>query len=299
MSAEIVSVGAWAAFDRILALDGELNDGATVSVLSYPPHEQVFFGDCSINVAAAAAALGARSALATVVGDDFDTSGYPDHLNTLGVDLRGVVIHPGATSGWNLNISTPDASSFCISHRDASRFQDRYTVPGELVTEASWLVVSESFGRYTLDAARRAHHAGVPVALNGMVGSAGPMAREFLSIASLLVINRAEMETLGEMVGAGHGPLRRVITQGFRGAQVIDGERQWRIEAVAPRRVADPTGAGDAFTAATVVGLSSGLALPDAARLGSAAASFVIEEVGCQTNLPTLEALEDRLEGRP
>ena len=298
MTAEIVSVGAWAAFDRILALEGEVEDGATVSVMSHPPHEEVFFGDCSINVAAAAAALGAGAALATVVGEDFETSGYRDHLEALGVDLRGVVIHPGATSGWNLHISTPGGLSFCISHRDASRFQDSYTVPGEVVTEAQWLVVSESFGRYTLDAARLAHSAGVPVVLNGMVGSAGPMAPDFLDVASLLVINRAEMGALAEMVGPDHGPLRRVITEGSRGAQVIDGERQWRIEAVAPRRVADPTGAGDAFTAATVVGLSSGLALPDAARLGSAAASFVVEEVGCQTNLPTLEALENRLEGR-
>ncbi|MDE0231898.1 MAG: PfkB family carbohydrate kinase [bacterium] len=298
MTVEIVSVGAWAAFDRILALDGEADDGATVSVLSHPPHEEVFFGDCSINVAAAAAALGAGAALATVVGDDFETSGYREHLETLGVDLRGVAIHPGATSGWNLNISTPGGSSFCISHRDASRFQDSYSVPGELVTEARWVVVSESFGRYTLDAARLAHRAGVPVALNGMVGSAGPLATEFLDIAALLVINRAEMDALAEMVGADHGPSRRVITEGPRGAQVIDGERQWHTQAVAPRRVADPTGAGDAFTAATVVGLSSGLALPEAARLGSSAASFVVEEVGCQTNLPTRRALEERLEGR-
>lgn len=299
MTAEIVSVGAWAAFDQILALDGEVDDGATVAVLSHPPPEEVFFGDCSINVAATAAALGARSGLATVVGDDFETSGYRDHLEALGVDLRGVVIHSGATSGWNLNISTPAGSSFCISHRDASRYQDSYTVPGDLVTGASWLIVNESFGRYTLDAAQLAHSAGVAVALNGMVGSAGPMAGDFLSLASLLVINQAEMEVLSEMVGPDRVPPRRVITEGSRGAQVIDGDARWRIEAVAPRRVADPTGAGDAFTAATVVGLSSGLALSDAARLGSAAASFVIEEAGCQTNLPTMQALEDRLDTGP
>ena len=298
MSAQIVSVGAWAAFDRILALDGELGDGATVSVLSHPPHEAVFFGDCSINVAATAAALGAGTALATVVGEDFDTSGYRDHLETLGVDLAGVVIHPGVTSGWNLNISTPGGASFCISHRDAARFQDSYSVPEGLFTNAGWLIVSESFGRYTLDAAQRAHRAEVKVALNGMVGSAGPSAADFLSVASLLVINRAEMEVLTQMVGSDQVPSRRVVTEGSRGAQVIDGERQWSVDAIKPRRVADPTGAGDAFTAATVVGLSSGLSLADAARMGSAASSYVIEEVGCQTNLPTLEALEDRLEGR-
>lgn len=297
MSADIVSVGAWAAFDRILALDSEVNDGATVSVLSHPPHDEVFFGDCSINVAAIAAGLGARTALATVVGEDFDTSGYRDHLDKLGVDLRGVIVHPGATSGWNLNISTPEGASFCISRRDASRFQDSYTVPEEVITGASWLIVSESFRRYTLDAALRAHRAGVSVALNGMVGSAGPMVADFLRVASLMVINRAEMEVLAEMVGPSQVPGRLVVTEGSRGARVIDGDRRWRLEAVEPRRVADPTGAGDAFTAATVAGLASGRALVDAARLASAAASFVVEQVGCQTNLPTMEAVEDRLEG--
>lgn len=185
MTIDLVSIGAWAAFDRIVELDGDLERGATVSVRSHPPHQEVFYGDCSINVAAAASALGARAAVATVVGEDFDSCGYREHLETLGVDTSGVIVHPGATSGWNLNISTPNGSNYCISHRDASRFQDTYPPPAELINQARWLVVSEAFGPYTLAAAQLAHQAGASVALNGMVATAGDLASEFLRVLTL------------------------------------------------------------------------------------------------------------------
>ena len=297
MTIDLVSIGAWAAFDRIVDLDGDLERGATVSVRSHPPHQEVFYGDCSINVAAVASALGARAAVATVVGEDFDSCGYREHLETLGVDTSGVIVHPGATSGWNLNISTPDGSSYCISHRDASRFQDTYPPPAELITQARWLVVSEAFGPYTLAAAQLAHQAGVSVALNGMVASAGDLASELLRVADLLMINQAESDTLERLLGAGSVPARRVVTKGSQGALVIDGDNTHSVDPVTGGSVIDPTGAGDAFTAATVVGLVRGHSLRDAAALASAAASFVIEKVGCQTNLPSWQDVQQRLRG--
>jgi sugar/nucleoside kinase (ribokinase family) len=42
----------------------------------------------------------------------------------------------------------------------------------------------------------------------------------------------------------------------------------------------DPTGAGDVFAAAMLLALAAGQAPADAARLGAAAASIVVEGVG-------------------
>ena len=78
-----------------------------------------------------------------------------------------------------------------------------------------------------------------------------------------------------------------IITQGERGAAVYTaGNDVVNVPAVPPSDMVDPTGAGDGFAAGFLAGLLKGAAPADSARLGSAVASFVLEAVGCQTNLP-------------
>ncbi len=56
-----------------------------------------------------------------------------------------------------------------------------------------------------------------------------------------------------------------------------------------PRVVLDPTGAGDGFTAGFLAGLLRGATPEIGAQVGAVVASFVLEAVGCQTNLPGWE----------
>lgn len=70
-----------------------------------------------------------------------------------------------------------------------------------------------------------------------------------------------------------------VFTHGARGCEVIVRGRTWRVGIHAAREV-DPTGAGDVFAAAFLLALASGEDPTDAARLGAAAASIVVEGRG-------------------
>jgi 1D-myo-inositol 3-kinase len=67
-----------------------------------------------------------------------------------------------------------------------------------------------------------------------------------------------------------------VLTRGARGCEVVVRGRTVRV-GVHPAREVDPTGAGDAFAAALVLGLARGLPPVEAARLGAAAASVIVE----------------------
>ena len=78
-----------------------------------------------------------------------------------------------------------------------------------------------------------------------------------------------------------------IVTMGDRGCVFWDrktGEEGW-IPAISTR-VVDTTGAGDAFLAGTVMGLSKGLGLRRAAELGTSIASLTIqsEESACPQN---------------
>ena len=57
----------------------------------------------------------------------------------------------------------------------------------------------------------------------------------------------------------------------------------------------DPTGAGDAFRAGLVLGITSGWSLDHASQLGAAIASFVVEEHGTHLDLLNLNHLRKRV----
>lgn len=69
------------------------------------------------------------------------------------------------------------------------------------------------------------------------------------------------------------------FTHGRRGSEVRTAARTLRV-GVHPAREIDPTGAGDVFAAAMLLGLARGDDPLAAARLGAAAASIVVEGLG-------------------
>jgi adenosine kinase len=87
-----------------------------------------------------------------------------------------------------------------------------------------------------------------------------------------------------------------VTTQGAGGSRITRaGRTTMLVPAVEARAAVDPTGAGDAYRAGFLAALSWGLADEDAARLGSAVASVVLESSGTQTYALDGDDLLDRL----
>jgi 1D-myo-inositol 3-kinase len=81
------------------------------------------------------------------------------------------------------------------------------------------------------------------------------------------------------------------LTRGARGCEVISRGRVRRV-GVHPAREVDPTGAGDVFAAAFLLGLSRGDDPVEAARLGAAAASIAVEGLGAESLSRVAEAFE-------
>jgi ribokinase len=74
----------------------------------------------------------------------------------------------------------------------------------------------------------------------------------------------------------------------------IRGERQ-NVPAVRVK-AADPTGAGDAFRAGFLTAYRRGYAPLRCCTIGTVTASFAVEKMGCQTNLPTWQRMAERHE---
>lgn len=299
---ELLSIGSWTIFDHILRMERLPADGETVP-LDMPIGEidAVHYGDCSANIAAAAARLGIATGLAMVVGDDFGTSGYRAHLESLGVDLSAVEIRDGAPSGHSFNFFDRANGSFCVSHLGIAADQSGFHAPLDHVAAARAVVVSEMFSAYTLAAIEHAKSCGRLTAINGMVATGGDLADRFLAAADVLFLSRGEAADLLEAMRLDDpsglldsGPRLVVVTEGSKGSRWYDANGQIGMPAVPTSAFVDSTGAGDSFVAGALFGLLRGMPPATAGRCAATVASFVVEAWGCQTNLPDEAQMRDR-----
>lgn len=105
---------------------------------------------------------------------------------------------------------------------------------------------------------------------------------EMLSSLSAVFLSQEDIDGYAD---AGLLPrLRRqvplvALTRGEAGAVIYSKERVFKV-GVFPTHATDPTGAGDTFAAATLLGLAQGETAEEAVRLGAAAASVVVESKG-------------------
>jgi ribokinase len=111
-------------------------------------------------------------------------------------------------------------------------------------------------------------------------------ARDSAPEAELTIVNRLELEALGERAGL------VCLTLGANGAVLLeDGEEVARARPPAVEAV-DGTGAGDAFTACLVVSLLEGRTREEALRRACAAGALAASRFGAQTSLPTAEEVD-------
>lgn len=111
-------------------------------------------------------------------------------------------------------------------------------------------------------------------------------ARSSAPDAEVTIVNRLELETLGERDGL------VCLTLGAEGAVLLeDGVEIARAEPPAVRAV-DGTGAGDAFTACLVVSLLEGRDRAESLRRACVAGALAASRPGAQSSMPTSEEVD-------
>ena len=111
-------------------------------------------------------------------------------------------------------------------------------------------------------------------------------ARDGAPAVELTIVNRLELEALGERPGL------VCLTLGAEGAVLLeDGQEVARAEPPAVEAV-DGTAAGDAFTACLAVSLLEGRSRDESLRRACAAGALAASRFGAQTSLPTAEEVD-------
>jgi ribokinase len=266
------------------------------------------FGGKGANQAVAAARLGAKVSLVARVGDDAFGRESLRRFWAEGLDTAFVRADANRPTG-TAAIVVDDSAQNCIlivagANAGLAPADVREAIAA--VQQANVLLCQlEVPLDTTLEALRLAHAAGVRKVLTP--APAAELTEEFFELCDLCVPNETEAELLtgrevkdfGDAEGAAVELRRRgvrsvVVTLGERGALLVDDEGISHVPAV-PVRAVDPTGAGDAFTAALAVFWAEGIGLREAARRASAVAALTVTRSGTQAAFPTQAEVQDWL----
>ena len=93
---------------------------------------------------------------------------------------------------------------------------------------------------------------------------------------------------------AGPGTIGAAAADDALDTVVRGGVRIVHVRAVPNAACIDTTGAGDTFAAGLIAGLCSGWSLPECAKLGCAAASCSIEQIGATDGVRSLDQVMER-----
>lgn len=263
-------------------------------------------GGKGANQAVAAARLGAHvTFIARVGNDNFGQEAVAryrvDNINTAFIQQDGD--RPTGTAA----IIVDDAAENCIivvAGANAGLSADDVRKATAAIEGADVLLCQlETPLEATHEALRLARAAGVRTMLTP--APARELPEELLRLCDFCAPNRTELELLaggkienqsdaesGAKVLRERGVGNVVVTMGGLGALLVGDGEAVHIPAIRVKAV-DPTGAGDAFTAALAVSLAQGLTLLNAGRRASVVAGLTVTRMGAQSAFPTLAEVEN------
>lgn len=233
-------------------------------------------GGKGANQALAARRLGGDVRLVAAVGDDPLAAEALALLTAEGVDTTAVATVRGAPTGLAL-IEVDDAGETTIVVVPGANAQLRVE-PDQLEDAQAVLTVLEVPDEAVSAAAAGAHEF---FAINA--APARPIPPDALARADLVVVNRAEYPRVPGLAKA----RLLAITLGADGAVLLQNGTQVCTAAAPVVNAVDGTAAGDAFTAALVIGLTRGDREDHALHAACAAGALTASRRGAQPSLPT------------
>src|SRR5262245_7103846 len=259
-------------------------------------------GGCAPNIAYTLALLGERPLLMATAGQDFGD--YRAWLDAVGIDTSLVKV-VGDRFTASFFCSTDEANnqiaSFYtgamanageLSFRTVAGLADGLVIispndPGAMVQYAEECAAMGT--RYIWDPGQQCARMDGSQLADGVHG------------AFMVIVNDYELELLKQKTGMTEDDIQQqaellVVTRGEHGCTVLSHGSRTDVPAVAPDRIEDPTGVGDAFRGGFMKGLAVSASYEVCARLGSVAATYALEHLGGSSHAYTFKEFAARYE---
>lgn len=270
-------------------------------------------GGSAANTIAGIASLGGTAAFIGKVADDELGKVFTHDIRALGVAFGTQQLKKGPSTARCIVLVSPDAQRTMQTYLGACTQLFPEDIDAETVA-ASGITYLEGYlwdpphaKDAFVKAARIAAEAGRKVALSLSDPFCVDRHRaDFLKLVEehvdMLFANEAEIKHLYQVQNfddalqhvRGHCAVA-ALTRSERGSVVVAGDEVHVVDAQPVAHVVDTTGAGDAYAAGFLFGLTQGKDLATCARLGGIASAEVISHLGARPEVSLRELAEKRL----
>ncbi len=304
---DLIAVG-YPSLDRIIKLNDTPSIGIT-SIIQNSDNSRIYYGGCNVNIAYLGARLGLKSMPMMSVGADFESTGFKVFLEEADINLDAIhTVDEDVTSNSYL-IENDEGHHITLFYPGAMDSKYEFKINKEIVRRAKYGVVTVGNTDYNIQFMKACNEENIPVVFGMKCDfKAFPLdvLKVFLMNSNIIFTNEGERKEIEKQLGlddismlikAGNAECI-VVTKGINGSEVIykenDKVTSKYVSIAKPEKVVDSTGVGDAYMTGFIYGLINGKTYEQAGRIGAVVSSFIIEEMGCLTNIPSLVQVQER-----
>ncbi len=270
-------------------------------------------GGSAANTIAGLASLGGAGAFIGKVHNDQLGKVFRHDIHAAGVIFDTVANDSGPPTATSIILVTPDAQRTMQTFLGASVDLGPADIDLDLIAASrityleGYLWDPPSAKEAFVKAADGAHQAGRKVSLSLSDPFCVDRHRaDFLDLAEnhvdILFANEQEILSLYQVAGfdeslqavRGHCEIA-ALTRGEKGSVIVSGDEIHIVDAEPVNDLADTTGAGDAFAAGFLFGVTSGRDLAQSASIGGIAAAEVISHLGARPDTSLKALVEEKL----
>ena len=292
-----LSVYGHISIDQILSLADFPQMNTSVDVIS----KQTKLGGTGTNIAVTAAALGVPTAICSFVGTDFPKI-FEDFMVSKGLIMDEMVkVEMETSQAIVVNDSNLDQKVLFFQGPQGYASQQ-----GRLLTknakESKFVHFCTGEPKYYIQVMKEIQSKDRLIGLDPAQEVHRIWNRDLFNeayrYANMLFCNQYEAKSVMYYLGVDsfadvNFPLI-VCTQGTNGCNVYINGKPVHFPIVEAKRVVDATGAGDSFRAGFYAGQYHGLSIEESIITAAATSSFIVEEVGALSNIPTWDMVMER-----
>lgn len=298
---DILGVG-YPSLDYMMKIKETPKIGQTTTILSenLAPN----YGGCVINITYLLAELGFNCGVYMTVGKDFEESGFKSFLEKQNISLKFTQIDDKYLTSYTYLLQTPDGEHITLFHPGAMNKNDSLYTKNFNINDTKFGLIT--IGELTSNKffLNECIKNSIPIIFS-MKGDYSSLDIDYLEKilqhSQLIFMNEFEYHQLNKLLDKKIIEYLQdnkvfVITLGSKGSVILTNKNKLFVSALEKVNVVDTTGGGDAFIAGFLYGYLNNQSLRDSAEIGTALSSFIIEKVGCLTNIPSKSDLLVRKE---
>jgi adenosine kinase len=263
------------------------------------------YGGTAGNIAYSLHLLGNSACILSCAGNDFDP--YLANLRQLEINTEGISIRSDVSTGSYFVVTDRQDNQIGSFFIGASKYNtDLSLVPyiQNASRDTRFAIISpntpESMKKYVSECISQQCAYMYDPAFQ--IGSIDPSdLKKGVMGAKVVIANDYEIGLMEDQMEISHEELISfsgilITTLGSRGSIIETSNDAIHIKPAKPKKVLDPTGAGDAYRAGFITGLLRNFDLMVCGQMGSVSAVYTVETYGTQTHFYTLDNFCTRYE---